>query len=80
MQDDSIARQRFDEPPPEPTVADVLEGIAAALELACELAEPKRTAARCLTIQTRIAAAGNGHLTADELLASLRRLGGEWLS
>jgi hypothetical protein len=76
---DSTARERYDlEPIPEPTVQDVLQGIADALEAAVELAEPARTAARTLTITTRVRAAADGHMTADELLLSLDRLIQDW--
>jgi hypothetical protein len=68
------------EPVPQPDVSDVLEGIAAALEQAVDLVEAKRTAARCLTIQTRVQAAVNGHVTGDELLRSLDRLVQDWRS
>ncbi len=77
----ALMRERFDlapEPDPSPTVTDVLGGIAGALEAACELAEPKLTAARALTITTRIQAAARGHLDADELLTGLRRLVADW--
>jgi hypothetical protein len=77
---DSTRLERFDEPPPEPTVIDVLEGVAAALQAAVELAEPKQTAARTLTLLTRVQAAAGGHMTPDEMLASLRRLTHGWHS
>jgi hypothetical protein len=63
---------------PEPAVTDVLEGIHEALDAAVDLAAPARTAARCLTIQARIAAAARGHVTADEMLSALRRLVADW--
>jgi hypothetical protein len=77
----ALMRERFDlepEPATQPTITDVIEGIATALEAAVELAEPKLTAARCLTVQTRLAAMAAGHVTPDELLASLRRLAADW--
>jgi len=79
---DSTAQpERFDlEPEPQPDVADVIDGIAEALEVAVELAEPPRTAARCLTITTRLRAATAGHITPDELLGGLRRLVADWRS
>jgi hypothetical protein len=78
---DSTAHDRPGrEPAPQPTVPDVLEGIAVALEAACDLVEPKRTTARTLTILVRVRAAVNGHVTADELLSSLRRLMQDWRS
>jgi hypothetical protein len=76
---DSTAHDRKDrESVPSPTVPDVLEGIAAVLDDAVELAEPRRTTARCLTIAARVQAAANGHVDADELLTSLRRLQSDW--
>jgi hypothetical protein len=77
------ARERYDlepEPDPQPTVTDVLEGVATALQAAVELAEPMQTSARCLTILTRVQAAADGHMTADELLRSLERLTRGWHS
>ena len=68
------------EPVPEPTVTDVLEGVATALQAAVELAEPMQTSARTLTLLTRVQAAASGHVTPDELLASLRRLTHGWQS
>ena len=70
---------RFDlEPTPQPDVADVLDGIAEVLGDAVDLADPKRTSARCLTVLARVRSARAGHLTADELLTSLRRLQADW--
>jgi hypothetical protein len=63
---------------PQPTVTDVIEGLAAALAVAVELAEPQRTAARCLTIQTRMQVAADGSITPDELLGCLRWLVADW--
>jgi hypothetical protein len=76
---DCTARERHDlEPIPEPTVQDVLEGIADALVTAVDLAEPQRSTTRALTILARIHAAAHVHMTADELLTSLRRLQSDW--
>ncbi len=75
----ALVRERFDlEPAPAPTVTDVIAGIAEALEQAVELAEPHQTAARTLTLLTRVQAAAGGHVTPDELLTSMRRLVAEW--
>jgi hypothetical protein len=74
-----VTLQRRDlEPEPQPTIQDVIEGIAEALSRAVELAEPARTAARCLTLSARVRAAALGHVDADELLTSLRRLTARW--
>jgi mannose/cellobiose epimerase-like protein (N-acyl-D-glucosamine 2-epimerase family) len=73
--------QRHDlEPELQPTTADVIEAITEALDAAVELAEPQQTAARCLTILTRMQAASNGHIDANELLTALRRLVADWQS
>jgi hypothetical protein len=77
---DSTRLERFDEPTPQPTITDILEGVAVALQAACELAEPMQTSARCLTLSTRVKAAADGHMTPDELLSSLRRLTAGWRS
>jgi hypothetical protein len=66
------------EPDPEPTVTDVLEGIGGALDAAVDLASPRQTAARCLTISGRVQVAVAGHITPDELLGALRRLVADW--
>jgi hypothetical protein len=76
-----IPLQRHDlepEPVPQPTVTDVLEDIAAALDRAVDLAAPALTTARVRTIQARVQAASRGHVTADELLMALRRLVQDW--
>ena len=77
---DSTRLERFDEPTPQPSTQDVLEGIAEALKAAVELAEPMQTSARTLTLLTRIQAAADGHVDGDELLRSLRRLTRGWQS
>lgn len=77
----ALMRERYDfEPTPQPTITDVLEGIAAALQAAVELAEPMQTSARCLTLLTRVQAAASGHIDVDELLRSLQRLTLGWRS
>jgi hypothetical protein len=68
------------EPEPQPTIQDVIEGIAEALGAAVDLAEPKRTAARCLTVLARLRAGVAGYTDADETLAALRRLMADWRS
>ncbi len=78
---ESTQLQRYDlepEPAPEPTVQDVIEGLADALSAAVELAEPQQTATRCLTLLARVQAAKVGYVDADELLISLRRLIQDW--
>ena len=73
------ALERHDlEPDPEPTVQDVLEGLGEVLDVAVDLAEPRRSAARCLTVAGRVRAATSGHLTADELLGTFRHLLAGW--
>ncbi len=73
--------QRYDlEPTPQPEASDIIEGVTAVLEVAVELAQPGRTAARTLTVLSRLMAAADGHVTPDELLASLRRLVQDWRS
>jgi len=73
--------QRHDlepDPAPQPATSDVLEQVADALELAVDLSKPHQTAARCLTLLTRLNGAVDGHVTTEELLASLRRLMADW--
>jgi hypothetical protein len=76
-----VARERYDldpEPTLQPAVQDVLEGIADALDRAVDPAAPALTTARVRTISTRVQAAALGHVTADELLLSLRLLIQDW--
>jgi hypothetical protein len=78
---DARPRERFDlepEPIPEPTVADVIEGITDALAAAIEKAEPQRSTARCMTILARLKAATAGYVDPDELLTALRMQAQEW--
>jgi hypothetical protein len=56
-----VAAERFDlepEPTPQPTVADILEGVAAALQAA--VASPMQTAARCRDITAYVQVAASG--------------------
>lgn len=77
---DEPPRERFDlaEPIPQPDANDVIEGVTAALEAAVDLSKPHQTAARTLTLLTRLNAAVLGHVTPDECLLSLRRLMADW--
>jgi hypothetical protein len=79
--DPALMRERYDldpEPTLQPAVQDVLEGVADALDRAVDPGAPALTTARVRTISTRVQAAASGHVTADELLLSLRLLIQDW--
>jgi hypothetical protein len=62
--------RRFDlEPTPEPSVVDVIEGVADALAAALDPAEPKH--ARPLMVLAFLKAAASDYTDVDEMLAAL---------